>query len=118
VQRGLLEHDCGPALAWCSDHSSKLRKLNSCIEFQVRRPPNPEVLEEAIPPPPCAILCKQRTSLIIPDGRPQWIKREVGGPVAVFDKLVGDAGVSSVCARVVFSCTSSSSWSWLGPASA
>lgn len=35
VERALLDHDCKPALQWCEDHSSKLRKLESTLPFQV-----------------------------------------------------------------------------------
>ncbi len=30
-------HDCGPALAWCSDNASKLRRLESGLEFELRK---------------------------------------------------------------------------------
>lgn len=38
--RGVLEalagQDCGPALAWCGVHGTRLRKTRSCLEFQLR----------------------------------------------------------------------------------
>lgn len=37
VERALLERDCRPALSWCDEHSSKLRKIESVLPFQVRQ---------------------------------------------------------------------------------
>ncbi|CAM9479006.1 unnamed protein product [Discosporangium mesarthrocarpum] len=37
VQDGLMEHDLGPALQWCADNSSKLRKLDSRLEFRLQK---------------------------------------------------------------------------------
>lgn len=38
VERQLVEgRDCGGALAWCADHTSKLRRLGSPLEFQLHK---------------------------------------------------------------------------------
>ena len=41
VVDALKQHDCRPALAWCSQHAAKLKKIRSRLEFklclQVRR---------------------------------------------------------------------------------
>jgi CTLH/CRA C-terminal to LisH motif domain len=37
VLDALRAHDCGPALAWCSQHAGKLRKIRShSLEFKLR----------------------------------------------------------------------------------
>ncbi|EGG24215.1 lissencephaly type-1-like motif-containing protein [Cavenderia fasciculata] len=33
---GLTKHDCTEALAWCNDNKSKLKKINSTLEFNLR----------------------------------------------------------------------------------
>ena len=36
VEEALRNHDTGPCLAWCHDNRSKLRRMKSTLEFQVR----------------------------------------------------------------------------------
>ena len=36
IEEALRSHDCGPALAWCADNASKLRRLESGLEFELR----------------------------------------------------------------------------------
>lgn len=36
VEEALRNHDTGPCLAWCYDNRSKLRRMKSTLEFQVR----------------------------------------------------------------------------------
>ncbi len=36
VEEGLRNHDTGPCLAFCSENKSKLRRLKSNLELQVR----------------------------------------------------------------------------------
>ncbi|CAM9686082.1 unnamed protein product [Chrysoparadoxa australica] len=39
VEKALMNHDCGPAVAWCTNNASKLRRLDppSMLEFNLRR---------------------------------------------------------------------------------
>ena len=36
VEEALTRHDTGPCLAWCYENRSKLRRLKSTLEFQLR----------------------------------------------------------------------------------
>lgn len=36
VEEALMVHDTGPCLAYCHENRSKLRRLKSNLEFQVR----------------------------------------------------------------------------------
>lgn len=36
VVDALKQRDCGPALAWCAQHSAKLKKIKSRVEFKLR----------------------------------------------------------------------------------
>lgn len=37
VARSLQDHNTGPALVWCKDNGSKLRRIGSSLEFRIRK---------------------------------------------------------------------------------